>query len=246
MSSSKAPSEVPSEAFNFGKALGNELVIANVGEEKHKFTLHKDLLCNSVEYFRAAFAPDGFKESHDSVIDMPEDDPKVFELFVHWLYRGTIAEVKSRESEDIITLFDLYIFAEKLCINELANKTMDALQNMGKESDQLIGISVDLAAKICGNTSLTSPLRKFCLHSLLHKYYVYEPNLDKNDNVFLDEKNLLELWEIFKDNCDIYVGFFTRAQKSLSRYRVQKYPGDISLWKQCYFHRHSQEEICHR
>ncbi|TGO85245.1 hypothetical protein BPOR_0416g00050 [Botrytis porri] len=122
-----------SDGFNLGKSLGYELVTIIVGKEKRKFAVHKQLICESVTYFRGAFSAGGFKESQDCSMDIPEDDPGVFEYFMHWLYRGTVPEAKILENFD--QLLGVYIFAEKLCVNELANKAIDALQAISKSDD---------------------------------------------------------------------------------------------------------------
>ncbi|KAJ8069701.1 hypothetical protein OCU04_000126 [Sclerotinia nivalis] len=74
-----------SKFSNLGIALGHELVTVTVGKEKRKFVLHRQLLCDSVPYFRSAFSAGGFKESQESSMDMPEDEPEAFELFINWL-----------------------------------------------------------------------------------------------------------------------------------------------------------------
>ena len=51
--------------------------------------VHKQLLVNESEYFKAAF--DGaFMEASQCAIDLEEDDPAVVGWFVMWLYRGNV------------------------------------------------------------------------------------------------------------------------------------------------------------
>ncbi|KAF7894599.1 uncharacterized protein EAF01_010049 [Botrytis porri] len=219
-----------SDGFNLGKSLGYELVTIIVGKEKRKFAVHKQLICESVTYFRGAFSAGGFKESQDCSMDIPEDDPGVFEYFMHWLYRGTVPEAKILENFD--QLLGVYIFAEKLCVNELANKAIDALQAISKSDD-------------FDHTSPTSPLRKWYIHALVYDAWDFEASVDKNKKVFpLDMAQLVTLWELFKDHQDLYVSFFTQVQKH-SAENPPECQFEEDNWDDCYFHRHSEGEVCH-
>lgn len=66
----------PSDEF-----LSDKIVTIIVGHQKKKWSVHEKLLSNKSEFFRASFRG-GFRESHDGVLELPEDDPRVFELFV--------------------------------------------------------------------------------------------------------------------------------------------------------------------
>ncbi|KAF5877974.1 uncharacterized protein Bfra_000139 [Botrytis fragariae] len=222
-----------SDDFNLGKSLGYELVTIIVGKEKRKFAVHKQLICESVAYFRGAFSVGGFKESQDCSMDIPEDEPGVFEYFMHWLYRGT--------------LLGVYIFAEKLCVNELANKAINAIQAISKSDDfdQLPDCIVEHADKIWKSTSPTFPLRKWYIHALVYDAWDFEASIDKKKKAFmLDMAELVILWELFKDHRDLYVSLFTPVQKH-SADDPPECQFEEDKWDDCYFHRHSEGEVCH-
>ncbi|KAF7893301.1 uncharacterized protein EAF02_000839 [Botrytis sinoallii] len=171
--------------LNLGKVLGNELVTITIGKEKQKFTLHKQLLCESVEYFRAAFSAGGFQESHSSCMDMPEDDPEAFELFVHWLYRGEVR--RATKLTDIDQFLKLYVFSEKF-------------------QEQLDGV--------WRNTSSTSPLRKWLIRLLVYNVWDDERSGTPEKKTFpLNTEELISLWQLFKDHEDLYASFFTQLHK---------------------------------
>lgn len=65
------------------------------------------------------------KESEDICMNMPGEDSKVFELFTHWLYQGSVPYPTSVKG--INHLVDFYIFTQKGCINEVADRTMEAI-----------------------------------------------------------------------------------------------------------------------
>ncbi|KAK6615873.1 ankyrin repeat-containing protein [Botrytis cinerea] len=234
-----------SDSFNLGKSLGHELVTIVVGKEKRKFAVHKQLICESVAYFRGAFSAGGFKESQECSMDMPEDEPGVFEYFMHWLYRGTVPEAKALEDFD--QLLGVYIFAEKLCVNDLANKAIDAIQAITKSGKfhQVPDCKVH-ADNIWKNTSPTSPLRKWCIHELVYNSWDIEASLEKKKKkaFLLDMAELITLWELFKDHRDLYVSFFAQVQKH-SADDLPDCPFQEENWDDCYFHRHSEGEVCH-
>ncbi len=68
--------------------LNNSLVTVYVGEEEHPFHIHKELVCRASDFFKAACCGD-FKEA-DGLVRLPEQDPKVFKYFIHWLYTGNL------------------------------------------------------------------------------------------------------------------------------------------------------------
>jgi len=51
---------------------------------EHYWTLPEDLLCDKLEFFRAAFKGP-FKEGEDKEIHLEDDDPAVFEKLIDWL-----------------------------------------------------------------------------------------------------------------------------------------------------------------
>ncbi|KAK6613827.1 ankyrin repeat-containing protein [Botrytis cinerea] len=218
-----------SDSFNLGKSLGHELVTIVVGKEKRKFAVHKQLICESVAYFRGAFSAGGFKESQECSMDMPEDEPGVFEYFMHWLYRGTVPEAKALEDFD--QLLGVYIFAEKLCVNDLANKAIDAIQAITKSGKfhQVPDCKVH-ADNIWKNTSPTSPLRKWCIHELVYNSWDIEASLEKKKK---------KAFSVGYGRIDHSVGALQRPPGSLYC------PFQEENWDDCYFHRHSEGEVCH-
>ena len=64
------------------------MVTALVGPDKARFDLHEGLLCESSDFFKAAFTSN-FQERNGTV-NLPEQDTRVFKFFVHWLYSGKL------------------------------------------------------------------------------------------------------------------------------------------------------------
>lgn len=62
------------------------LVRIEVGsdEEKQAFDVYHGVLCFYSGFFKAALNG-RWKESQDQVVQLPEDDPKLFQLLTHWV-----------------------------------------------------------------------------------------------------------------------------------------------------------------
>ncbi|KAJ5032330.1 uncharacterized protein L3040_008937 [Drepanopeziza brunnea f. sp. 'multigermtubi'] len=82
----------------------------SVPNERKKFVLHETLLCNSVDFFNGAFNS-SFKEGCEGVMNLPEDKPAAFAIFVKWLCTRRIPGGRTQSYLD--NLVDLYIFADK-------------------------------------------------------------------------------------------------------------------------------------
>ncbi|QSZ35251.1 hypothetical protein DSL72_008120 [Monilinia vaccinii-corymbosi] len=226
---------------NIGAMLGTELVTIIVGEEKRKFVVHQQLICGSVWYFDVAFSTSRFREGQEKRMEMPEDDPEAFELFTHWLYRGSVPRPFDADGFD--HLVSLYVFAEKLCINEVADKTIDAI--ISGDYSMQPEMTPKRVERIWLNTLPTSPLRKWCIHALVDKLCDFEtPDEEKETPGFLNRFNLVQLWDIMPYNCDLYTAFFLQAQEH-SAVNLPKDAFTAGGWERCYFHQHSEEEFCH-
>lgn len=68
----------------------------SVGEGEHKTTWHlpKDLLAHYSTFFATALKGD-FAEASTNAISLPEVEPRVFEVFVQWLYLGIFHREKA-------------------------------------------------------------------------------------------------------------------------------------------------------
>jgi hypothetical protein len=160
------------------------MVTIYVGPERKDFFIHKKLLCESAQFFNGALTRD-FEEAQKGEIEMLEDSPGAFSLYVNWIYRTTLPT--GNTEEHLHNLYDLYILAEKLCLVELKDKTMDSIQDMAKKydlKDEMI--TVDLVSKVLLNTRPKwVGLRYFLIH---HMVFVYlNRYLDENEEDLLSE-----------------------------------------------------------
>ena len=100
------------------------------------FLNHKGLLCFYSRYFKAALSRD-IVESKTHVVKLPEEDPKTYKLFEHWLYEVDLRKQgvylhpwHPCEPPDFLPVIDLWLFAERREIPLLANNCIDALRDL--------------------------------------------------------------------------------------------------------------------
>lgn len=106
--------------------MGTDFVTVYVGKARKEYIIHEKVICDVADYFSKAFTG-AFKE-RERIIHLPEEDTEAFGLFVDWLYKGIVPSIASQQHLE--RLFKLYIFAEKLCLDELANNTIDKIRNL--------------------------------------------------------------------------------------------------------------------
>jgi hypothetical protein len=113
---SQKGTKFPIVASEHGSTMTTVIVGADTEWPARKFTIHKNLLCRASVYFdKALNGP--FKEGSEGKLELPNDFPKAFELFYHWLYSGAFAKTRfyNQESDDMsneLFWYEVYKFAE--------------------------------------------------------------------------------------------------------------------------------------
>jgi hypothetical protein len=64
---------------------GTDIVTVFVGPDKYKFTVHKNPICASSQFFKRAFEG-GFTEGVSQELTLPEEKQCLFKFFCDWLY----------------------------------------------------------------------------------------------------------------------------------------------------------------
>lgn len=135
--------------------LTEKMVTVFVGN--NKFYLHKDLLCDRSDYFRACF--DGkFHEAGKKEVRLLGDDAETFELFVDWLYGAPVKEI---EPDGLFSYLALVMLCEKLCLEPLHNAAMDQIRTFYRHSSQPDRVPAWTIQYIYENTAPNCPLRRF-------------------------------------------------------------------------------------
>ena len=113
-----------------------------MSEDKVKFYLHRDVVCEKSKVFAAAFKPKsdgsiGFKGTREEAMSLPKEKLAVFSLFTKWLYTSEfkhVALLPASIMDDIYyDLAGLYDFADRYDIPALLHQCRsylyDALQH---------------------------------------------------------------------------------------------------------------------
>ena len=137
----KAVSSLRNYANNASRAfVGSEAVTILVGEEQKKFFVHKKLICHYSGFFRGALEGN-FAEAEDNVVELEDDHPDLFALFVTWLYTKHI-NLTINASEAQIPLppavsenysevaVRLWVLADKLQARRFGNAVISELYRM--------------------------------------------------------------------------------------------------------------------
>lgn len=81
MSASQDQEELGADLFVFELSwLTDRIVTVTVGPEERRWVVHEKLLISQSVFFREYFA------EGDEEIRLPDDEPKLFALFIRWLY----------------------------------------------------------------------------------------------------------------------------------------------------------------
>ncbi|KAK4910629.1 hypothetical protein LTR66_017420 [Elasticomyces elasticus] len=105
-----------------------------VGSEQQAFSVHKALICGHSLFFDTALNGP-WAETSKHTVELPEDEPKIFSLYLHWLYYGNIpvladrTHLKEMSGDELDTAEDEIVNNEytqlfKACV--LAEKYFDA------------------------------------------------------------------------------------------------------------------------
>jgi len=136
--------------------------------------VHLGILCDASPVFNAAFNG-GFSESFKRSMNLPEDDPEVFERLVQWLYWKAydLPPFVKGASGDAQIMFmrlaRLYVAADKYGIIDLKNDVLDRLHKAYVDRVAITGYKV--LDYVYPNTTAKSKLRAFLVAS-----YVWDVN----------------------------------------------------------------------
>ncbi|KAL5321097.1 hypothetical protein ACEPPN_011908 [Leptodophora sp. 'Broadleaf-Isolate-01'] len=144
------------------------MITLQVDPERKEFIIYKTVTCNLVDYLKETFQ-NRFTKAQSGIIVMAEDRPETVSLFVSWTYRRT-APAGNTETH-LHKLFNLYIFADKICLVARQDIVVDRIQDMCmkyKLEDK--HITPALWAKILDNRPVSRGLKRFCIHLMVYCY----------------------------------------------------------------------------
>lgn len=162
------------------------------------FAIHEKLLCDRIDYFAKAFRG-GFKEAAEAVMHLPEESVDAFNLFVKWLYGARLPCGKPFDEgyngDELKALCRLYMFAEKIADENLANETIDLIAN-STDWETNTWSMIDMIPEVYEKTIAGCPLRDICLFSVAVPLYEVPPPEDN------DIPNAI--WEAVKTSSEMF------------------------------------------
>jgi hypothetical protein len=176
--------------------------------------LHKNLIKKSL-FFDIVFGTQ-FSKGKDGEMWLQDETPENKTLFIQYLYRQKIPEGHSQQYLD--SLYELYIFAEKIYHEKLMDATIDAIRFTSHKFEKLIDEKTLLL--VYQNTLEGSGLRKFA-----HTLFVY--------GLYRQHKKVIRT-ELF---CDLMVEF-TKNGKFMVDPRSQE------AWAECFGQCHDADDPC--
>ncbi|PYI25302.1 hypothetical protein BP00DRAFT_452242 [Aspergillus indologenus CBS 114.80] len=101
-----------------------------VGDEQKVFGVHEGLVRSSSPFFNRALAGE-WKESVQRTVPLPDDEPEIAALYIHWLYTGKLAvscgEPGRIKHAEYLDLVKAYVFGNKILDTRFQNAIIDAL-----------------------------------------------------------------------------------------------------------------------
>lgn len=217
------------------RLLAGPTVDIYVGGEKRHWSLHRNLLCHHSPYFEHELVghevPKKTKGGENK-LELPEDDPKGFELLVKWLYQGTLAEVDGLTDEEkyeyAVACFKLYLLCDKFDMTQLKNAAMDRYRRALHEA-QLVP-DPDEINEIYRASSVNSPFRRLMMKIAARQ--IMDPEVDKDAESYR---------KCFENNPDFAVEMVNAIRYSSGGMLF----ADPTAGNVCEYHDHSDGQNCH-
>ncbi|KFX91144.1 hypothetical protein O988_07897 [Pseudogymnoascus sp. VKM F-3808] len=165
-----------------------EIVYVIVGRSKQKFGMHKDHLCATSQYFKAALEGN-FEEAELGEVALADTSVSAFGLFNEWLYTGKIAEELCQEegltnvelyNKDRPTfrqLLDAWNLADYLLVPQLQNHIMDMMQAKYEKRKVVPKCQFSYFYE---HTQAGSPMRKFLVDLCVWRWYGQSENYTRH------------------------------------------------------------------
>ena len=141
-----------------------------VGNPPETFIVHENLIRKSSPFFENAMHGP-WTESRKRKIPLKDEDPKVFAIYIQWLYRGPEIPVVPEAGDRYFTLSDAYIMGDMLQDNSFKDAVLESLHAQTGVEDQqgntfLPGAGV--VSKIYEKTPESSGIRRYLVDLYTH------------------------------------------------------------------------------
>lgn len=151
-------------------------------EEQQSFIVHKDYICSKSPFFVAATS-NAWEKGKSRTVNVPEIEPRTFELYVHWIYNSAIdIDLVEAPTNDpckneghklaglgcqwrgkIVLLLRLYVAADFLSDSKLKDEVISRYLTLRGKKELCFG--TDTLHYVWDNTKSDSPLRRCIVDS---------------------------------------------------------------------------------
>jgi hypothetical protein len=208
-----------------------------VGPERRHWTLHRNLLCHHSSYFETEFVGHEVPKSNKgdggaNELELPDDDPRGFELLVKWLYQGSLEDVSGMADMEkydyAVACNKLYVLCDKFDMVLLKNIAMDRYRQLLNEV-QLVP-DPDEINDIYRASSARSPFRRLMTNIAARQ--IMDPEVDKDAESYR---------RCFENNPD----FAVEMVNSIRRLSGGMLFNDPTESDACEYHDHRNGLKCH-
>lgn len=200
-----------------------------VGESKRHWCLHRNLLCHHSTYFKDHVPEDGKKKG--GTLELPDDDPKAFELLVKWLYQGKIEDVSDMPTDKkwdyAYACQKLYVLCNKLNLPQLKNFAIDQFRKGCFEAGLVPG--PEEMKPIYDQTPPSSPFRK--LVSRIAARQIMDPESQNDAGTYK---------MCFEGNADFAIDVINAIRHGAGGTLFE----DPTAGSSCTYHEHDNGEKC--
>jgi hypothetical protein len=99
-----------------------------VGTNGNTYPVHESLICASSNFFQTARKPE-WSAGNPGVVDLSDEMPDIFEVYLHWLYFKTFPTIQDQDPE-YMELGQCYVLGEKLLDVKFKNAVIDAMSDV--------------------------------------------------------------------------------------------------------------------
>lgn len=146
-----------------------------VGDQHEVFGVHERLIRAYSPFFDKAMSGN-WQESSRRAVELPDDEPTIFQLYIHWLYYETLPvfcnEPGLSGNAEYLELIKAYILGDKLMDSKFQDAVIDAIieKSVSKASDGASWYPVGEALEYTyNNTNGSALIRKL----LVDMYVIY-------------------------------------------------------------------------
>lgn len=135
-----------------------ETVIICAGEEQKEYIVHKNVLATSSSEFLNRMLSNGWRETREKRLSLPETLPDVLEIYLHWMYTGNVIFGLTPTFANSVRKVELYILGDYLDDMTFCETIVDGMVVPFGEPERELpnATAVRLA---WSKTSVDSPLR---------------------------------------------------------------------------------------